>query len=228
MDQNLFSIGAGNASFNLSGTYGGISFSIPSAVSTNSGLQTGYQSLASLSSFGTSSTPLGNLNLDLDAIAQTVFTYPPMEYKYNLQDYIKTDLTQYGIEANVDLTVIDIDANINASVAQQFTFTPTDITVDLTSSTGDHLSGQLGEQFLFSTPETGNGNVTINATYTIDGVLRNQTGLVLSASLDIKALDLGIKANLAGYGLDWSPFGGPLIQGSLPNGGLLLGSPLYL
>ncbi|MGZ8172936.1 MAG: DUF4347 domain-containing protein, partial [Methylobacter sp.] len=215
LDQNIVTINTGDPSYELTGTYGGLSFAIPGAVTTDSGTQTSSQSLTPLVAYGLSSTPLGNLNLDLDALAHGLFpaTIPSLDYSITRGDF------------NLNLNLLDLQANLDASVAQKFTFTPTTIWADLTSSyLGEHRYGQLGEQFIFSTPTTGSGDVTITANYSIDGVLRNQTGLALNASLDVKALDL----NINGYGIDWSPFGGPLYEGSFPDGGLPIGTPLYL
>ncbi|MFZ4526019.1 MAG: CARDB domain-containing protein [Chlorobium sp.] len=220
LDKNIVTIGTGNPTYELSGSYGSLSFGIPGPVQTSSGIKSSYNSLIPLVSYGISSTPLGNLNVDLDALAHALFpaAVPALDYSFSRGDF------------KLDFNLLDVDANLNANVVQKFTFTPTDIRIDLTSSyNGEHYSGHLGDTFSFTTPSEDSGYLTINATYTIDGILRNQTGLALSASLDAKALDLTIDGKLVGdWGFDWSPFGGPLLKGSFPEGGLPIGDPLYL
>jgi YD repeat-containing protein len=220
LDKNIVTIGTGSPTYELSGTYGSLTFGIPGPVETSSGIKSSYNSLTPLVSYGVSTTPLGNLNVDLDALAHALFpaTVPVLDYSFNRGDF------------KLDFNLLDVDANLNANVVQKFTFTPTDIRIDLTSSyNGEHYSGYLGDKFSFTTPSEDSGYITLNATYTIDGILRNQTGLALSASLDAKALDLTIDGKLlSDWGFTWSPFGGPLYKGSFPEGGFPIGDPLYL
>ncbi|MBK3734146.1 hypothetical protein GAY29_13690 [Azospirillum brasilense] len=196
------------------------SLSVPSSLSTTGSGASSSGTLPSLHSSGTGD-PFLTLGLDLDDIAQRLFGIPG--------DALEGDYSWNSTAGSLalDYTILDVDAEARLSEAQSFTFTPTAVLVDMVSSTGERQTGQLGSKFLFSTPTTGSGDLTVTATYSLTGVLRNQTGIVANAALTLKAGDLAFSGDVVGYDFNWPATGGPLIDAEFPDGGLS-SDPLYL
>ncbi|WP_334168742.1 beta strand repeat-containing protein [Methylobacter sp.] len=98
---------------------------------------------------------------------------------------------------HLDYTLFDTELTAALYAMQKFTFDITSVGVTMVSSyNGETVTGQLGDAFIFSTPATGNGAININASYTLNGTLRNDTGIVGNCTLDLTALNF----DLAGAG----------------------------
>jgi hypothetical protein len=103
----------------------------------------------------------------------------------------------------------------------------------MTSSTGQVRTGLLGDSFAFTAPNFA-GELLIDADFTINGQLRNQTGIVVNGSLQLQAgkfilhneygpdFDLNLAKDLAGRDSDF------LFDQEFPEGGLNIGPPIYL
>ena len=98
--------------------------------------------------------------------------------------------------ANLDYTLLDINMAAGIKLAQDFTFVPTGVTCTLQSSTGETHSGSLGQQFEFTAPSAGSGDLGISATYTLSGQLHNQSGVVVGGQIDTSALGFNFSTNL--------------------------------
>ncbi|WP_295606886.1 hypothetical protein, partial [uncultured Lamprocystis sp.] len=158
------------------------------------------------------------LNGDLDNLARYYYpVIPPLDGQ--LDGSVSVPLFGTATAA-LDYTILDVDIAAGIKLAQAFTFVPTGVNVTLTASTGEILSGRLGQQFEFTAPSDGAGEITIDAAYTLTGQLRNQSGFVVGGQLSATAMDFGLETNLLDDPIDW----GPLASGSLQVGS----RPFYL
>jgi Ca2+-binding RTX toxin-like protein len=104
---------------------------------------------------------------------------------------------------HVDYTLFDAELSAGLYAIQTFTFTVTSIGVTMVSDyNGETRTGELGDAFIFSTPTTGTGTIAVNATYSLNGTLTNDTGVVGNCTLDLSALQFDLLGT--GVGLDTS------------------------
>ncbi|WP_188262889.1 FG-GAP-like repeat-containing protein, partial [Azospirillum tabaci] len=216
----LVDITAGNPTLN--GELGPLegSVSVPSSLTTTRTGVSASNRLTTVQSSGTGA-PFMTLGIDIDEIAQRLFGIPAdvLEGDYSWSNSLGS--------LALDYTVLDAAAQARLCQAQRFSFTPTAVLVDMVCSNGERRTGQLGDTFIFSTPTEGSGDLTVTATYSLTGSLRNETGIVASAVLSLQAGDLAFSGDVLGYGFEWNPAGGPLVDLEYPDGGLS-SSPLYL
>jgi Ca2+-binding RTX toxin-like protein len=78
--------------------------------------------------------------------------------------------------ADIDYTVLQALLRAGLSIGQTLTFEPGEVTYVMTSSFGETQTGALGSKAEFSTPE-GEGSFTVDATYSLSGILRNKVTL---------------------------------------------------
>ncbi len=92
---------------------------------------------------------------------------------------------------HLDYTVFDAELTTGLYATQRFEFDVTSIGVTMVSSYDNETkTGELGDAFIFSTPSTGDGSISLDTTYTLNGTLTNNSGYVGSLSLDFDALKL--------------------------------------
>jgi Ca2+-binding RTX toxin-like protein len=209
----LIDIGVGDLSgtFDAPGQMHDLTVRLPESLETRSHpAGTYFASLQPLSASGTSE-PFMKLDLDVDALAQSVFDLP--------------EGALYGTYAvrgvgDLNYSLLGVTADLGLELTQEFSFVPQSVGVTLTANTGETHSGVLGQAFTFTSPASASGTLDIEATYTLNGVLVNKTGFVLSDSIKVDALSLDLQSKL-GPGFSWNLFNGPV------NDSNLLGRPAY-
>jgi Ca2+-binding RTX toxin-like protein len=92
--------------------------------------------------------------------------------------------------AHLNYTLFDTELTAGLYATQKFQFNITSIGVTMASSYhGEVQTGELGDAFIFSTPSTGDGSISIDTTYTLNGTLTNDSGIVGNITLDLTALN---------------------------------------
>ncbi len=90
---------------------------------------------------------------------------------------------------HVDYKLFDSELKAGLYATQRFEFKVTSIGIKMVSSyLGETKTGELGDVFMFSTPPTGDGEISVDTTYTLNGTLTNNTGVLGSYSLAFDAL----------------------------------------
>jgi len=149
------------------------------------------------------------LSSDLDNLARYYFpAIPPLEG--HLDGSLSVPLFGTATAA-MDYVVLDVDLAAGIKLAQTFTFIPTDVLVSLRSSTGETRNGSLGQQFEFTAPSTGSGDITFTAEYTLTGLLRNQSGFIVAGEITASALGFSLETNLMDDSISWGPFEAPAL-----------------
>ncbi|NGZ27582.1 MAG: hypothetical protein G8345_11935, partial [Magnetococcales bacterium] len=134
------------------------------------------------SSYGTSD-PFFQFGLDVDQMVGMFFGIDTsvLEGRFSLPAGL----------GSVSYELLDLDLNAELSLAQEFTFDPGNIVVQMTANTGESHTGVLGDTFFFNTPDDANGALTINTDYYLSGILTNQTGLNGQILVDLDVLNFG-------------------------------------
>jgi len=230
-EKTLIDIGSGASGVEFdTGSWGTVSLNVPEQLNTSTTTlhPPEYQYLESSA---IADDKFLNLSVDVDAVAQSLFGFPGdvLEGKYV---FVGDDDGDGKADLSLDYTLLNVKADVGLKLAQQFRFTPDDIDVTMTASTGDVKTGKLGDVFSFTAP-TDPGEVTIDAAYSLSGDLHNQTGFAANGSLTLEALKVilhneffvDFEANLAKdlLALD-SDY---LLNVELPNGGLQ-SDPYYI
>ena len=230
LTKNLIDIGSGASGVDFpAGPWGTVSIAVPEQLQTSTNTLGPPPEFRKLSSSATGQDKFLNVNVDLDAVAQSLFGLP---------DVLEGDYVISGDgnnDGNDDLafsyTLLNVGLDLGLQFSQQFTFMPTSVDVTMNASTGEVEIGQLGDVFTFTAPDQV-GEVTIDAIYNINGQFQNETGFVVNGSLQVQAgkIDLhnefgpDFDVNLANLlGLD-SDF---LVDEQVPDGGLS-SSPVFL
>jgi uncharacterized repeat protein (TIGR03803 family) len=180
--------------------YGDLTAQVPDAIDLSTS-QDGGSSLSTLSTSGQSS-PFLSASLNVPAVIAAFFGVPPEVFSGS---YPLFDL---GIASgSIDYTTLAADLTASASYSQSFNFTPNAVQVVMTDSLGQTISGALGGNFQFGSP-LGQGEITVDATYTLSGNLTSETDLVLSGGLAYTLLSLDAQgqlgADVLGYDIDAS------------------------
>lgn len=199
-------------------TYGQVTAQLPSQINTStSDIDTSNNKYGSFSTSGTSN-PILSATFDVDAAILATFGLPPNLLTGNL------NLINLGFaRAGINYTLLDADLVGNASLRQDFSFTP-DINVNMETSLGEIITGKLGDKFTFDTPE-GEGDFTVTATYSLKGAITSKTGVFLSSSFDYELLraqlaaQVGVSVLGRNIGAEWTSNPVVLADGSLGIGG---------
>ena len=123
------------------------------------------------------------------------------------------------MEVAIDVGLLDAKLVANLSLGEEVTYTPT-VDVTLVSDLGETLTGGLGDEMTFDTPD-GEGDLTVTATYDLGVDVTTVLSLIFSTQIDWKIfygeiellLDIGI------YSDRWSE-GFAAVEGSEPLEGL--------
>jgi Ca2+-binding RTX toxin-like protein len=174
----LFHIDQTAANTSLTIGAGTLSASLPA-------INTSGQGGISVTAQGKSTTPFLGGAIDLDQLAAFLATGA------------SADLLEgtWGDKngPHVDYTLFDADLAAGLYATQRFQFDVTSIGVTMVSSyNGETRTGELGDAFIFSTPSTGDGTVTVNTTYTLNGTLTNSSGVVGNCTLNVTALNFDL------------------------------------
>ncbi len=168
--------------------------------------------LGNLHAFG-SSNPFLTLDFNIPEAIGAIFGVPGEMFRF---DYTGSFDPFY---ASVDYTNLFAGFVASAAMAQDFTFVPDRVDVTMVSSLGETLTGALGDDFVFATPQ-GEGSFTVDATYGLVGTLTTTTGLLLTASFDVVVFEgnfsIGFELDILGYdaGQDFSFGFGPVFSDS--------------
>ncbi|MCV3764035.1 calcium-binding protein [Rhizobium sp. TRM95796] len=206
--------------FNVDFLYGAIGGKMPTMSYSSQQYIPGVGEFGQIQVSGVSNAFL-TASLDLDAALLSAFALPPQLLS-----------GQIGLDANIGFGyakalikygLIDARLTVNAALKQDFLLTP-DVDVTLKSSLGETLTGNLGDQFKFQSPE-GEGSFTVEARYDVGGTISNNTYLNLTSSLDYKILfgqiEAAIGVKILGQDISgsWNSDPFQLAGGSVPLGG---------
>jgi hypothetical protein len=175
-----------------------------------------FGTMASVTSTGTSNDIL-TVSADLVKIAALFGGIPPALVSGDLT----IGNTKFG---EYDLASIVLSAGLQ--IAQKFTFQPTAIDVTIDPGFGDAQvkTGKLGDSFTFTTPANWSGPVHPTATYSLEGNLISDTGVLGHADLSVSAGRFKLQAfygNGKSLGIDL----GPVVSDSV---NLFTSNPRYL
>lgn len=112
--------------------------------------------------------------------------------------------------------LLDIKANIGAAFQQDFSFSPSDVQITLSTESDGLINGtseftrSLGEEFTITPPE-GSGVMEINTKYELKGSVDNNIGLILQGGINTKVLEAQGKVSLP-LGISASTKFGPLFS----------------
>jgi Ca2+-binding RTX toxin-like protein len=104
---------------------------------------------------------------------------------FDLSDLLPEFVTDYfsiGIEGGL----FDAKLVATASIGQDITAT-SEVLTEIVTSLGETLSGSLGDEFVFETPE-GEGEFTATAYYTLSQTVEAVTSLILNSAIDWRVL----------------------------------------
>ncbi|MCV3764350.1 hypothetical protein [Rhizobium sp. TRM95796] len=120
---------------------------------------------------------------------------------------------------SVDTGGLDVKLVGEAAFEQEIIATP-DIDVEMKTSLGQTLTGELGEKFEFDTPE-GEGQMTVTATYQLSMAIQAVTNLTFTSKVDWKILygELEAAIDVSVYQDKWQA-GFAMFEGSEPVGEL--------
>jgi hypothetical protein len=139
-----------------------------------------------------------------------------------LQDVIGPefpDLSGSFDDGDFSYDLLDLSLKAGVNIAQQFTFVPTSIEVDITAPWGARTTVPLGTNATFQMPKNWGGAATLSVVHVINGNLVSQTGFSGNASLTVTALSGGV--DLLGYSNSF----GPLYNETFD---IYNGSPVYV
>ncbi|WP_164712267.1 DUF4214 domain-containing protein [Methylobacterium currus] len=219
--KNLFKIDSSNIKpYTFDFEYGKVVAQVPhQIVASSNQLLPSADGLPDLVTFG--SSPALTASVDIIKLIGAAFGIPPQAFSDKQAVKINDN-----INFSIDYSIAEALASANVSIGQRSTFQAQDVSVKMTASTGEIKNGHLGDKFEFATPNSGSGEITIDAEYTLNGELKTETGLLLQGSIDLKGLALGIqanlKANILGYNVDehWDQnLIGPLFNENVQVGG---------
>ena len=120
---------------------------------------------------------VGPISIELDPLGEM--------FGEDFEDYVSLGLTG-GL----------FDAKLVGSIAigQELT-TTSEVSAEMVTSLGETVTGNLGHDFIFATPE-GEGEFIVSASYTLSQTVEASTSIVLNATLDWRALFLQLEASL--------------------------------
>jgi Ca2+-binding RTX toxin-like protein len=204
---NLFNLSVGNDSidFDQFAEYGfTASLSLPELV--QSWAPTHTEGAANAPTLVTEGDAEPFLVAEIDVVKLIGSFYPPVKALSGSFPIIPGTL-------NLDYTLLAITAQANLRASQELQFIPGGVAVELTTSTGQHLQGMMGDSFVIETPE-GEGDITVTATYTLHGTFASIAGFKLGGLINISALEAHLHNTFVyDFGFDI----GPIFSLNLPS-----------
>ena len=101
------------------------------------------------------------------------------------EDLLGEDLAEY-FNIAVEGGLFDAKLLGTVSVGQEITI-ESEVLAEVVTSLGETLTGSLGDEFMFETPE-GEGEITVTASYTLSQTVEAVTSLILNSSIDWRVL----------------------------------------
>lgn len=212
------------------GNFGDIQFTIPGQLNTFTNQLLPPPELVGLQSKGVGADKFLNLRADLDALAIAALNIAIAETGVQIPVDVLKKKIALGPGTSLEYELLGVDANLGLKLAQQFTFQSTSIGVVMTTSDGQVRTGLLGDVFEFTAPDQV-GDLTIDAQFTLNGTLTNETGFQVNGSVTVQGGKLVLDTPFGTFSLADDVFGTGsdfLFQEEFPMGGLDLGSPIYL
>ncbi|WP_137178016.1 calcium-binding protein [Roseomonas sp. AR75] len=203
----------------IPGLLGG-TLQLPSRVDTGTSALVADDDLPDLVSEGASAVPFADIQLDLDgAISQLLAS---LGLPIQLEGDLTIDTGIFRLE--LGYTILSAAAVLALKFGQRFTFDASHVDVRLETEFGDVVTGRLGEDFDIPTPDGGWGTMAVEATYSLVGSFRNQSGLVASARIDHDWFAGNAELTVFGQTAEGDPQNngggfdfGPLFRGSFPS-----------
>ena len=109
------------------------------------------------------------------------------------EDLLGEDLAEY-FNIAIEGGLFDAKLVATAAIGQDITI-ESEVGAELVTSLGETLTGSLGDEFVFVTPE-GEGTFTVNASYTLSQTVEAITSLVLNSQIDWRALFIQFEATV--------------------------------
>jgi Ca2+-binding RTX toxin-like protein len=112
---------------------------------------------------------------------------------FDLSEYLGETLSEY-FSVSVEGGIFDAKLVGTASIGQDITV-ESEVTTEIVTSLGETLTGSLGDEFTFDTPE-GEGEFTVTANYVLNQTVEAVTSLILNATIDWRALFAQFEATI--------------------------------
>ncbi len=109
------------------------------------------------------------------------------------EELLGEDLAEY-FNIAVEGGLFDAKLVGTLSVGQEITI-ESEVLAEVVSSLGETLTGSLGDEFIFDTPE-GEGEFTVTANYTLSQTVEAVTSLILNSTIDWRVLYLQFEASV--------------------------------
>lgn len=147
---------------------------------------------------------------------------------FPLAEVLKGEVQIAGPETVIHWTVLDVETHATVRLVQEVKFTPQGVRMQVdTSIAGDHvqhLEGALGDNFTLDTP-MGQGVLDATVIYTPYGEYSARLGVVVSANIEVSALEIGIRNTRF---KDFDKSIGPLLHFFVPDEDGWATDPLWL
>ena len=177
-----------------SSAYGSITIAAPTSFVANSGAPLNATgTLPELSANG-QTTDFLSASLNLANLAAALAAWPPLSGSVSL----------VGQEFSYNILAANLVGGL--ALGQDVTFNPTGVSVTMTYG-GQIETKPLGESFTFTAPSSGSGIMDISVTYTLEGTIQTQTGIVGNLAVNLSALEAD------GLGIHL----GPLVSVQIPD-----------
>ncbi len=203
----------------IPGLLGG-TLQLPSRVDTATATLVGDDDLPDLVSEGASTVPFAEIELDIDGAISQLLT--SLGVPIQLEGDLTIDTGLFRLE--LGYTILQAAALLGLKFGQRFTFDASHVDVRLETEFGDAVNGRLGEDFDIPTPDGGWGTMEVQATYSLAGTFRNQSGLVASALIEHAWFAGNAELTVFGQTPEGDPQSngggfdfGPLFRGSFPS-----------
>lgn len=174
--------------------YASASLQVPTQINTSS---TAFSAPYTLMSSGNSS-PFLSGNLNLANIVSGALTEGALSLNGSVSEPFNIGTSSNGANgsATLNYNLITADLQVGPSITQDFTLTANAFPITLVSSWGQVESGDVGDTFTFTAPNTSGGPETITTYTDIDNTFNNNTGLGLGTGFNYSLL--GASASLTG------------------------------
>jgi uncharacterized repeat protein (TIGR03803 family) len=194
----------------VSADFGSLSIGLPQGVSTQAAAGPG-SSLSTLSTTGQSPTFFSG-TINIQPIVAAAFRLPG---ELVSGDFSIASNPNLGESLTYTTNIESLTANLGYS--QSYSFLPNLPTVTMVDNLGQTITGPLGNNFQFAAP-LGTGNLSVNATYTVSGVLQTYVNLYVTELFGYDLYSLFANAYFNDGGLNLNGTIGPysLAYGQVP------------
>jgi Ca2+-binding RTX toxin-like protein len=109
------------------------------------------------------------------------------------EDLLGEDLAEY-FNIAIEGGLFDAKLVGTVSIGQEITI-ESEVLAEVVTSLGETLTGSLGDEFMFTTPE-GEGEITVTASYTLSQTVEAVTSLILNSQIDWRAFFFQFEATV--------------------------------